>query len=101
YDESLDQAVVIQHAPAMLSAGAVNGFHDPRNAALDGQRAGLAAVAALRPQDGELAARLGKISSIGRISHIESDQQASAHYVAPSGAKKKFVCLCEDVTEKD
>ena len=25
----------------------------------------------------------------------------SCHYVVPSGAKKKFVCLCEDVTEKD
>ncbi len=25
----------------------------------------------------------------------------SCHDVSPSGAKKKFVCLCEDVTEKD
>lgn len=39
YDESVDQAVVIQHAPAMYSAGAVNGLHDPRDAAFDGQRA--------------------------------------------------------------
>ncbi|TXT38574.1 MAG: soxA [Planctomycetota bacterium] len=77
YDESLDQAVVIQHAPAMYSAGAVNGFHDPRHAALDGQQAGAEAAVPL------------------------SQSLPSCHYVAPSGAKKKFVCLCEDVTEKD
>src|SRR6185436_12991073 len=37
YDESLDQAVVIQHAAAMYSAGAVNGLCDPSEAASDGQ----------------------------------------------------------------
>ena len=98
YDESLDQAVVIQFAPAMHSAGAVNGLRDT---AIDGERAGLVAAAALRPQDVELAERIRQITPIGRISPIGSDALASAHYVAPSGAKKKFVCLCEDVTEKD
>ncbi len=101
YDESVDQAIVIQHAPAMYSAGAVNALHDPRDAVLDGQRAGLAAAAALRPQDVELAQRIGQIGLIGRTSPIEREAVASAHYVSPSGAKKKFVCLCEDVTEKD
>ena len=101
YDESVDQAVVIQHAPAMYSAGAVNALHKPHDAALDGQRAGLAAASALRPQDGELAESIGQIGLIGRIGPIAHDAVASAHYVSPSGAKKKFVCLCEDVTEKD
>ncbi len=44
YDESVDQAVVTQYAPAMYSAGAVNGVRDPHAAALDGQRAGATAA---------------------------------------------------------
>ncbi len=102
YDESVDQAVVTQYAPAMYSAGAVNGVRDPHAAALDGQRAG--ATAASEVSGTALAA--GRDASQSHISPAASavplSQSApSCHYVSPSGAKKKFVCLCEDVTEKD
>lgn len=102
YDESVDQAIVIQHAPAMHSAGAVNGLHDPGNAAADGQRAGKAAAEALcspchRVSDPPAENNL----EIPRHGGHREEESPPCHYVAPSGAKKKFVCLCEDVTEKD
>ncbi len=102
YDESVDQAVVIQHAPAMFSAGAVNALHDPRDAAMDGQRAGRAAAESL-------CSPCLRVSNPPEESALETQRHGghrdepalSGHYVSPSGAKKKFVCLCEDVTEKD
>ncbi len=102
YDESVDQAVVIQHAPAMHSAGAVNGRHDPRDAALDGQRA--ANIAASSVSGKAIAAGRDETQphSLPAASAVPlSPSSLSCHYVSSSGAKKKFVCLCEDVTEKD
>ncbi|MBI5760443.1 MAG: (2Fe-2S)-binding protein, partial [Planctomycetales bacterium] len=102
YDESVDQAVVIQHTPAMYSAGAVNALHDPRDAAIDGQHAGKVAAESLR-----LPRLYGETDSsenaeaTQRHGERREDAALSSHYVSPSGAKKKFVCLCEDVTEKD
>ena len=101
YDESVDQAVVIQHVPSMYSAGAVNALHDPRDAALDGQHAGLAAAESLRSPRlcGETEPSIAEATQ--RRGERKEDSVPSCHYVSPSGAKKKFVCLCEDVTEKD
>ncbi|MBC8115178.1 MAG: FAD-dependent oxidoreductase, partial [Candidatus Saccharimonas sp.] len=102
YDESVDQSVVIQHAPAMSSAGAVNALHDPRDAALDGQRAGLAAVEALCPPSLSVSnPSVENALKTQRHGGHRDEPALSGHYVSPSGAKKKFVCLCEDVTEKD
>ena len=102
YDESVDQAVVIQHAPAMDSAGAVSGLHDPRNVALDGQRAGAAAAVSLRSSllCGAMPSSENSVTP-QRNEERREGTALSCHYVSPSGAKKKFVCLCEDVTEKD
>ncbi len=115
YDAALDQAVVIKHVPAMDSAGAVNGLLDPHDVASDGQRAG--AAAALAVYDPRLAG--GVSPPVDRASqskaslfptggltppasqNVDVAGALSCHYVSPSGAKKKFVCLCEDVTEKD
>ncbi|MFM9963487.1 MAG: FAD-dependent oxidoreductase [Planctomycetaceae bacterium] len=102
YDESVDQAVVIQHALAMYSAGAVNALHDIRDAALDGQRAGKSAAESL-------CSPCLRVSNPPEENGLETQRHGghrdepvpSCHYVSPSGAKKKFVCLCEDVTEKD
>ncbi len=101
YDESVDQAVVIQGVPSMYSAGAVNALHDPRDAALDGQHAGLAAAESLRSPRlcGETEPSIAEATQ--RRGERKEDSVPSCHYVSPSGAKKKFVCLCEDVTEKD
>ncbi len=99
YDESLDQAAVIQHAPAMHSAGTVNGLHDPRDAASDGQRAGLAAAEALCSPC--LSVSNPSVETALETQSHRGETAPMCHYVSPSDAKKKFVCLCEDVTEKD
>ena len=94
YQPDRGHAIVTEYAAGMHSAGAVNGIHQPEAAANDGRRAGLAAAAALLPQDTALAQRLAAIST----SAIPTAGTAS--FVAPGG-KKNFICLCEDVTEKD
>jgi sarcosine oxidase subunit alpha len=104
YDESVDQAVVTQHAPAMSSAGSVNGMRDPHAVALNGQRAGKAAAESLRSPrlcvENEGCENAGRGEATQRRGE-RREEAPSCHYVSPSGAKKKFVCLCEDVTEKD
>lgn len=98
YDATLDHAAVTKYAPGTHSAGAVNGVSDPQAAAIDGRRAGLAAAAALRSQDAVLAARRDELAAqLGALPR----SAGCVHYVSASPAKKKFVCLCEDVTEKD
>jgi len=99
YDAKCDHALVKTYSRATHSAGAVNGQQNPAAAALDGRRAGLAAAAALRPNDSALAAQRDELAA--QLAVLPAAESASAHYVAPSTAKKKFVCLCEDVTEKD
>ncbi len=99
HDEQRDHALIKTYARATHSAGAVNGQHDPLAAAIDGRRAGLAAAAALRPQDSSLSTGRDELAS--QLAAWPAGELASRHYVSPSQAKKKFVCLCEDVTEKD
>ena len=100
YDAACDHAVVKRHADAMYSAGAVNGLQIADAAALDGRRAGLEAVAALQPDNDKAAAGLLEVKQ--QLATSPSPVSAcSRHYCSGSTAKKKFVCLCEDVTEKD
>jgi sarcosine oxidase subunit alpha len=99
HDEKRDHALVKVCAHATHAAGAVNGQHDPAAAAIDGRRAGLAAAAALRPSDSSLAGARDDLAA--QLAAFGEGEIASRHYVSPSQAKKKFVCLCEDVTEKD
>jgi sarcosine oxidase subunit alpha len=99
YDTSFDHAIVTQHAPRTHSAGSVNGFADPHVAALDGRRAGLAAALSLNPQAAELTSHRDELAA--QLQALPVQVPALAHYVSASPAKKKFVCLCEDVTEKD
>ncbi len=100
YDPACDHAVVVQYARGMHSAGAVNGTHDPHAAALEGRLAGLAAAATVRPHDVSLAALLADARR--RLDDWQARRATcAAQYVAESPAKKKFVCLCEDVTEQD
>ncbi|MFN0056415.1 MAG: 2Fe-2S iron-sulfur cluster-binding protein [Planctomycetales bacterium] len=100
YDPQLDQARVTRYAEGMHSAGAVNGAFELRAASDDGRRAGLQAAAGLRPLGSSLAEELRGLES--RLESPNAGQPVPCpHYVSPSDAKKKFVCLCEDVTEKD
>lgn len=99
YDAALDQPVVTTYARSTHSAGAVNGLVDPAAAALDGRRAALSAVASLKPQSPEFVHRRDEAAT--QLKSLPLRTAAPAHYVSTSPAKKKFVCLCEDVTEKD
>lgn len=100
YDETLAHAVVQTYVAAMHSAGAVNGLQDPEAVALDARRAALAAAAGLRPDDATLSGEVQKLTA--ELAALRAAApRASGHYVSGSEAKKKFVCLCEDVTEKD
>jgi sarcosine oxidase subunit alpha len=99
YDAACDHVIVTQFARGTHAAGAVIGVTDPGAVALDGRRAGLAAAAILRPQAAELAAQRDAVTAELRALPLRN--ASPAHYVSASPAKKKFVCLCEDVTEKD
>ncbi len=99
YDAARDQAVVTTYARGMHSAGAVNGTTDPEAVMLEGRCAGLAASANLKPGDASLSTRRDELTA--RIHALPLRDVSPAHYVSTSPAKKKFVCLCEDVTEKD
>ncbi|HEY2253232.1 MAG TPA: 2Fe-2S iron-sulfur cluster-binding protein [Planctomycetaceae bacterium] len=99
YDQSCDQAVVKTYARATHSAGAVNGKHDPEAAALEGRCAGLSTAVSLKPDNSALAARRDELNV--QLAALPLRDAVLAHYVSGSSAKKKFVCLCEDVTEKD
>lgn len=92
YSPALDQPVVKRFAGGFWSAGAVNGVHDAGQAAEEGQAVGVAAAAAVGSRP---APRVVERASDG--THAE----VAPNYIAPGTAKKKFVCLCEDVTEKD
>lgn len=100
YDGSYDHAVVRKYADGMHSAGAVNGVQNADAAALDGRRAGFAAAVELQPGNSDLASKLAETKQ--QLAGIGSSvSPCSRHYCSGSTAKKKFVCLCEDVTEKD
>lgn len=94
YEPSLDQASIQKFALGYRSAGCVNGYHDLAEVGLQGIAAGTAAARdALSKSPG---------TTVPPESTAPSNEPTPcAHYVVPSGAKKKFVCLCEDVTEKD
>jgi sarcosine oxidase, subunit alpha len=114
YDAACHHAVVSQYARGMHSAGAVNGTHDLNRVKFEGRRAGLAAIAALDPGNEIVAAELremeAQLTPVGHGSPSGRDAEraaaaqtdhATAKFVTPATDGKRFVCLCEDVTEKD
>jgi sarcosine oxidase subunit alpha len=90
YDPACDHPRVKSYAAGIHSAGAVNGTHDPALVADEGRRAGLAA-----------AGRDDPAKPPAESQSLAVSQNPKAIYATNSSAKKKFVCLCEDVTEKD
>jgi sarcosine oxidase subunit alpha len=99
YDAACNHAVVKTYARSTWSAGAVNGRHDPGAAALEGRCAALSAVLSLDPHNAALAALRDEL--LAQLDAVPRGEGSAAHYVSASSAKKKFVCLCEDVTETD
>ena len=100
YDKGLGHAVVKSYSLGTHSAGSVNGTHDPDRLRLEAQRAVIAACAAIRPDDTVLAGRLREADKA--MGHPQASPAPTAgQYISPAVSKQKFVCLCEDVTEKD
>ena len=89
YDPAYDHPRVKSYAPGVHSAGAVNGAHDPGLVADEGRRGSRRAA-------GKDAA-----NSQATAAPLASSQSPTMRYCTTIPAKKKFVCLCEDVTEKD
>ena len=103
HDESLGEAVPRELPPNVLAAGEVTGVHDLAASVLQGRLAGM-----------EAATGLAKTAAHTVASMSDLHRQAAAaeeHYRGharplpvqePLGqGKKRFVCLCEDVTDSD
>jgi sarcosine oxidase subunit alpha len=84
--------------PGVLAAGGVAGTHGLDAICADGERIGRAAAAHLRADSGDDAAE----ATTYTLPQQPTDRPAAR--VLPSVPRpraKQFVCLCEDVTEKD
>lgn len=100
YDEARDQNVVTRYAPGMRSAGSVNGTHDTQLVELEGLRAGLEAALEILGASDTVKTKLADVETQLKATAVPAKPRP-CHYVSHSTAKQKFVCLCEDVTEKD
>lgn len=105
YDETLRETVPIQMAPGVYAAGDVTGIHDLQVAILQGKVAGIEATSSLLDSARATTAGERVENYRGELAHREKCYkealQVSPLLVSPGAAKKKFICICEDVTEKD
>ena len=105
YDQTLMETVHRQLPTGVYAAGDVTGIHDLRVAILQGKVAGIEAASSL--SDSSKVATSGEQAEHYRkeLSEVErryrEQLQVSPLLVSSNLAKKKFVCICEDVTEKD
>ena len=104
YDPALNETVPSELSPGVYAAGDVTGVYDVAVGVLQGSLAGLEAAASLSGGTDE--ALLQEIAD-HRIRIEEAvdgyKERPRLPYIpaVPGPAKKKFVCVCEDVTEKD
>ena len=104
YDEGLGETVPSKLEDGVSAAGDVTGLHDVTLAILQGKVAGLQAVVHLRDGESgraseELAVLEAELSA--REQAYRRNLAVSPVLVSPEPGGKKFVCVCEDVTEKD
>ncbi len=105
YDDTLNETVPSQLPPSIYAAGEVSGIHDVQISILQGKIAGLeASYDLLDPaKKGAATKELKKYKS--ELEEMEAQYRANLRVghqlIVPGSAKKKFVCFCEDVTEKD
>ncbi len=105
YDETLGETIPSRLPPAIYAAGDVTGIHDLRAVILQGRIAGMEAAFSLLDSTEEAISRERVEGYRRELSEREAryreQLRVSQVLVSPGPGKKKFVCICEDVTEKD
>ena len=98
YNHELAQFVPLSLPGSVFAAGRVTGIHHVSSQIEDGRQAGLGAAAYLGITSAAAQAELDEMATAG--SHA-APQRQTAPLVRVPGQKKRFVCFCEDVTDKD
>ena len=93
YDTARHAFLADVRDPHHFVAGDANGVHGPDDLLLDGRRAGLAAARSLT-SDGSAAGAPAEPT-------VPSFAINAPQVLDADGGGKRFVCVCEDVTEKD
>ena len=104
YDTDLGEPVPQELAPAVYAAGDITGIHDLHATLLQGRIAGIEAVSSLPgKEEHDVSQALEPYRR--KLEEVEGRYreglQAIPPLTVPHPGKKKFVCFCEDVTEKD
>ena len=103
HDESLGETVPRELPPNVFAAGEVTGVHDLAASVLQGRLAGIEAAAGL----GQAGVDTGADANLLRGQVDEAEERYRNHarpglvQAASGPGKRKFVCLCEDVTDGD
>ncbi|MBI4552272.1 MAG: (2Fe-2S)-binding protein, partial [Candidatus Latescibacteria bacterium] len=100
YDEAEGTFVPDSLPPSVAAAGSVAGTHDLEAQLLDGQVAGLRAVLDLG-LSGDTSRYAHLQAELSRLRQSTPPESSRTLVSVPHHAHKKFVCLCEDLTEKD
>ncbi|MFQ5914120.1 MAG: 2Fe-2S iron-sulfur cluster-binding protein [Nitrospinota bacterium] len=101
FDPAVGEPVPLELPAGVLAAGEVTGVHDLEAVLLHGRIAGLEAAASLGVDDPATRRRLEALRR--ELGAADPGRRPGAFGLVPEEPrlKKRFVCLCEDVTEKD
>ena len=108
FGESIGETVLVKMPPHLYAAGDVTGVHDLQINILQGRVVGLQAATALSKElkgaeskapAHELAIHSDRLKIL--LSKYRADVRPNFLYRIPGEKEKKFVCICEDLTEKD
>ena len=94
FDKEIGQPVPVRLAPGVFAAGEVLGLRTLPEIIRSGHLAARGAIQQLKLETSSWQEELQGLLSQAR-------HQSKAFSVPATGEKKNFVCLCEDVTEKD
>jgi sarcosine oxidase subunit alpha len=108
FDERLGESTPSKMPPSIYAAGDVTGIHDLQISIMQGRLAGLQAAADLSGeritvQNSQLSNEISqcseKLKPLVERYHIET--HPGLLYKVPGENQKRFVCICEDIVEKD